>query len=106
MPSYFGLWHFRPELLTPDPNMQVQMYEAFLGLYKSQVHNGELREVYAFEDGIHGYYVTGDISPEKLLMVIQQGLPFVTSEVHQTVKFPVPIENNVAIAKARAEMMK
>ncbi|MCI4344524.1 MAG: hypothetical protein L3J87_02730 [Thermoplasmata archaeon] len=106
MPTYFGLWHFRPELLPPDPTMQAQMYEAFVGLYHSQVESGLIKEVHSFLDGISGYYVSGDISHEKMLLAVQQWLPFVTSEVHQTVKFPTPIENNIAIAKARAAMMK
>jgi hypothetical protein len=106
MPTYFGLWHFHGELLPPDPNVQVQMYEAFLGLYKSQVQNGQLKEVHAFLEGNRGYFISGDIPHEKLLMTVQQWLPFVTFEVHQSVKFPEPIENNIAILKARAAMMK
>ena len=106
MPTYFGLWHFHPEQLPPDPTMQVQMYEAFLGLYHSQMESGVLKEVHVFLDGLSGYFVSGDIAHEKLLMTIQQWLPFVTFQVHQTVKFPAPIENNIAIAKARAAMMK
>jgi hypothetical protein len=106
MPIYFGLWHYHAELLPADPAAQVGMYQAFLGLYKSQIESGQLKEVHVFLQGDRGYWISGDISHEKLLMTIQQWLPFVTSEVHQTVKFPGPIENNLAIAKARAEMMK
>ena len=106
MPTYFGLWHFHGDLLPPDPNAQVQMYEAFLGLFKSQVQSGDLREVHAFVEGDRGYFVSGAISHEKMLMTVQQWLPFVTFELHQTVKFPGPIENNIAISKARAAMMK
>jgi hypothetical protein len=106
MPVYFGLWHFRGELVPPDPKVQIPMFEAFVALYKSQVQSGDLKESHAFLEGDRGYFISGDISHEKLLMLIQQWLPFVTFEVHQTVKFPAPIENNIAIAKARAAMMK
>jgi len=70
------------------------------------IPSGALEEVHVFLQGDRGYHITGDVSREKLLLTTQQWLPFVTSEVHQTVKFPAPIENNLAIAKARAEMMK
>jgi hypothetical protein len=106
MPTYFGLWHFHGEMLGPDPEMQAKMFEAFVALYKSQVQSGAIKESHAFLEGDHGYFISGDISHEKLLMTVQQWLPFVTFEIHQTVKFPEPIENNIAIAKARAAMMK
>jgi hypothetical protein len=106
MPTYFGLWHFHGEQLPPDPKVQTQMFEAFLALYKSQVQAGHLKEVHAFLEGDRGYLVTNDISHEKMLMLIQQWLPFVTFEISQTVKFPEPIENNITITKARAAMMK
>jgi hypothetical protein len=106
MPIYFGLWHFRSELLPPDPNVQIQMSEAFLGLFKMQVQSGVIKEAHSFLGGDRGYFISGDITHEKMLMAVQQWAPFVTFEVHQTVKFPEPIENNIAIAKARAAMMK
>jgi hypothetical protein len=106
MPVYFGLWHFHGELLPPDPKAQVQLFEAFLGQFKAQVQSGQLKETHVFLEGDRGYFISGDIPHEKLLVLIQQWLPFVTFEVHQTVKFPEPLENNIAIAKARAAMMK
>jgi hypothetical protein len=106
MPIYFGLWHFHPKLLPPDPNAQTMMYEAFLAQYKAQIQSGVLKEVHVFLEGDRGYLISGDIPHEKMLMAIQQWLPFVTFEIHQTVKFPGPIENNIEISKARAAMMK
>lgn len=106
MPTYWGTWVFRPELLGPDLQMQLRLYEAFLGQHKAQVQSGAVKEVHANLDGVTGYYVSGDISHEKLQMVLQQWSPFVTCTVHQTTPLAAAITNNIEIIKQRIAMMK
>lgn len=107
MPSYFGLWRFNFAIPPPDdPKMGVRQFEAFLGLMKAQLQSGALKEVHEFIEGGTGYFITGDLSPEKVLETLAAWSPYATFEVHQTVKFPRPIEIMIEVWKARAAMMK
>lgn len=107
MPSYFGLWKFSLAIPpSPDPNMGVKQFEAFLGQMKGQLQSGALKEVHEFIQGGSGYFITGDLSPEKALELTTSWSPWVTFELHQTVKFPRPIEIQIEVWKARAAMMK
>ena len=106
MPTYSGTWEFRPELLGPDLNMQLRMFEAFLAQHKGQMAAGLVKEVNVNLDGFTGNFVTHDISHEKVLMVVQQWLPFVRCQVHQTVKLEQSIQNSIEITKQRIAMMK
>lgn len=107
MASYFGLWKFNFAIPPPaDPNMGVQQYEAFLVQMKAQLQSGALKEVHEFIQGGAGYFITGDVSPEKALELTSSWEPWVTFELHQTVKFPRPIEMQIELWKARAAMMK
>jgi hypothetical protein len=106
MPTYYGTWEYKPELLGPDLNMQLSLYEAFLAQHKAQVAAGIVKEVHVNLDGVTGYFLTTDISHEKMLMAVQQWLPFVRCEVHQTVKLEQALLNFIEIAKQRIAMMK
>jgi hypothetical protein len=107
MPSYFGLWTLNSAIPPPDdPNMSVKQLEGFLGLMKSQLESGALKEVHQFLEGGRGYLLTGDHPPEKIIEIVSAWAPYVQFELHQTVKFPKPLEIAIGIAKQRAAMMK
>ena len=107
MPSYFGLWKLNLAIPPPDdPKMGVQQNEAFLELMQAQLQSGALKEVHEFLEGGRGYFLTGDHPPEKILETLAAWSPWVTFEIHQTVKFPRPIEILIGIWKQRAAMMK
>lgn len=106
MPVFFGLWELNTSLPPPpDPKMLVMQNEAFLGLFESHVKSGVVKEAHAFVEGNRGYFISGDVSAEALLEALAAWSPFVTFEIHQTVKFPKPIEISIAVAKHRAAMM-
>ncbi len=86
--------------------MAVAQNEAFLHLMQSQLQSGLLKEAHAFLEADRGYFVTGDHPPEKVLEALAAWSPWVTFELHQTVKFPRPIEIAISIAKQRAAMSK
>lgn len=107
MPSYFGLWKLNMAIQPPtDPNMTLRQYEGFLALMQAQLKSGVLKEVHEFIDTNGGYFFTGDLPPEKILETLAAWAPWVTFELHQTVKFPRPIEIQIEIAKQRIAMMK
>lgn len=107
MTSYFGLWAANRAIQPPtDPNAGVQQFEGFLALVKSQLQSGALKEVHEFIEGGRGYFMTGDHTAEKVHETLATWSPWVTFEVHETVKFPKPLEVAVAIWKQRAAMMK
>jgi hypothetical protein len=106
MPTYFGTWVYHPEMLGPDLKMQLTLYEAFLAQHKGQVASGAVKEVHSNLDGVTGYFITGDISHQKVLEIVQQWSPFVTCQVHQTVKLEEAIQNYINITKARMALMK
>jgi hypothetical protein len=107
MSVFFGLWKLNSTLPpSPDPKMLVAQYEAFLGLFQAQVKSGVVKEAYAFAEGDRGYFISGDVSAETMQEALAAWFPFVTYELHQTVKFPRPIEASIAVAKQRAAMMK
>lgn len=107
MSSYFGLWSANRAIQPPaDPNASVQQFEGFLALIKSQIQSGVLKEVHEFLEGGRGYFITGDHPTEKIYEALAAWSPFVTFELHETVKFPKPLEVAVAIWKQRAAMMK
>ena len=107
MPVFFGLWMLNSSLPPPpDPKMAVTLNEAFLTLYQAQVKSGEIKEVHSFLEGDRGYFISGDVTAERLEENLTAWYPYVTFEVHQTVKFPKPIEMAIAVAKQRAAMAK
>jgi hypothetical protein len=107
MPVFFGLWKLNSALPPPpDPKMGVMQNEAFLALFQAQVKSGVVREAHAFAEGDRGYFVSGEVSAETMQEALAAWFPYVTFELHQTVKFPKPIETAIAVAKQRAAMMK
>ena len=107
MPVYFGLWKLNTALPPPpDPTAEVRQAEGFLALMQSQLQSGLLKEVHGLLEGDRGYLITGDHPPEKILETLTAWSPYVTFELHQTVKFPRPIEILIAVAKQRAAMAK
>jgi hypothetical protein len=107
MPVFFGLWKLNTNLPPPpDPKMAVMQNEAFLALFQAHVKSGIVKEAYAFLGGEHGYFISGDVSAEALAEALAAWSPYVIFEIHQTVKFPKPIEMALAVAKQRAAMMK
>jgi hypothetical protein len=107
MSVFFGLWKLNSTLPPPpDPKMLVMQNEAFLAMFQAHVKSGVIKEAHAFLDGDRGYFISGDVSPEALQEAVASWFPYVTFEIHQTVKFPKPIETSIAIAKQRAAMMK
>jgi hypothetical protein len=107
MPEFFGLWKLNSTLPpSPDPKMLVMQNEAFLALFQAHVKSGVIKEAYAFAEGDRGYFISGDISAETMQGALAAWFPFVTFELHQTVKFPKPIEAAIAVAKQRAAMMQ
>ncbi|MGI0055629.1 MAG: hypothetical protein ACREBZ_07985 [Thermoplasmata archaeon] len=98
MPSYFGLWKVNTAIPPPDePKLGVRQYEAFLGQMNSQLQSGVLKEVHEFMQGGAGYFITGDLTPEKALELATSWSPWVSFEIHQTVKFPRPIEMQIVV---------
>lgn len=107
MPVFFGLWELNTNLPPPpDPKMLVMQNEAFLALFQAHVKSGIVKEAHAFVGGDRGYFISGDVSPDALLEALTAWAPYVKFEIHQTVKFPKPIEMSIAVAKQRAAMMK
>ena len=107
MPSYVGLWKLNFAIQpAADPRMTLAQQEAFLGMMKSQLQSGALKEVHEFLEGGRGYFVTGDLAPEKLLELVSAWSPWVMFEVHQTVKFPKALEIAIEVTKQRIAMMK
>lgn len=86
--------------------MLVMQNEAFLALYQAHVKSGIIKEAHAFLGGDRGYFISGDVSVEALMEALSAWSPYVKFEIHQTVKFPKPIEISIAVAKQRAAMMK
>jgi hypothetical protein len=107
MPAYFGIWKLNLAIQPPaDPKVTLQQNEAFLALMDAQLKSGVLKEVHAFLEADRGYFLTGDHPSEKILEALSAWSPWVTFELHQTVKFPKPIEIAISIAKQRVAMMK
>ena len=105
--SYFGLWKFNPAVQPAvDPRMALVQSEGFLAQMKAQLESGALKEVHEFVQGGGGYFITGDLTPEKALELVTTWSPWVLFELHQTVKFPKPTEINIEVQKARIAMMK
>lgn len=80
----------------------VALAETFLARYHDDVKSGVIKEVYEFLGGGSGYFISGDVSAEKLQEKLWRWNPYITFEVHETVKFPKPLEFNLAMAKQAA----
>ncbi|MGA8302615.1 MAG: hypothetical protein WA691_00155 [Thermoplasmata archaeon] len=86
--------------------MSVRQPGAFHHLLQAQLKSGALKEVHEFLEGGRSYFITGDSPPEMILEDLASWSPWITFEIHQTVKMPRPLGIAIAIAKQRAAMMK
>ena len=103
MPTYFGTWKFNTALpLPPDPKFSVRQSEGFLALLKQQMQSGIIKEAYSFLEGNMGYFVTGDVSEEKLHEALLYWSPYVFFEVHRTVSLTRSIEMLIEVQRRQA----
>lgn len=106
MTVYFGLYKANESIPPPpNPNDAVKQFEGFLAAIKMQLQSGDLKEVHAFVGTNGGYFITGDISAEKLDQNLSLFFPWVTFETHQTTPIEKSIQNAIGAAKMRASMM-
>ena len=59
----------------------------------------------SFLEGNAGYFISGDITDEKLHELLLNYTPYVTFEVHKTVPVTQTIEELIVISKMRATAM-
>jgi len=103
MPTYFGIWKFNTALSTPpDPKFSVRQSEGFLTLLKQQMQSGIFKEAYSFLEGNMGYFVTGDVSEEKLHEALLFYEPYCTFELHRTVSLTRSIEMLIDVQRRQA----
>jgi hypothetical protein len=103
MPVYFGLYKTNANLPPPpNPSDQIKQLEAFAAALKMQMDSGDLKEVHEFVDANAGYFISGDISPERMHQNLTAWFPWVTFEVHQTIPTQKAIQNGLTVAKMRA----
>lgn len=86
--------------------MIIPILEGFIAQVNSQLESGLLKEVHEFAGGGAGYLITGDHPKEKIAEALPAWSPFVLFELHETIKFPRPLEIGLAVAKQRAAAMK
>lgn len=107
MPSYFALWKLNSATPPPpDPAAGVQLLEGLLAQMQAQLQAGLLKEVHEFLGGGSGYLITGDHPAEKVAETLATWAPWIEFEVHQTIKFPKPLEIAIAVAKQQAAATK
>ncbi len=98
--TYFILWKLNLNIPpTPDPRAGVQQLEGFLTMMKNHLNSGIMKESHTFLKGDAGYVITGDISDENLIDMINVYYPFVTFEVHKTLPTIKTIESAINAAK-------
>jgi hypothetical protein len=106
MTVYFGLYKINENLPpAPNPNDAVKQFEGFAAAIKMQMQSGDLKEAHAFVGTNGGYFITGDISPEKIDQMLATFFPYVTFETYQTIPLEKSIQNAIGVAKMRASMM-
>jgi len=66
------------------------------------MESGDLKEIHEFVDANGGYFVSGDISPERMHQNLTAWFPWVTFEVYQTITTQKAIQNALGVAKMRA----
>jgi hypothetical protein len=102
MTVYFGLWKANTSLPPQDPKVEVQLNQAFHAVMQQLLKSGDVKEVNSFIEGGSGYFVSGDITDERLHEILLSWSPYVTFEVHKTVPALKTIEALIGIWKQRA----
>ena len=103
MTTYFGLWKLNTSLQPPaDPKLELQQNLIFQSMVKDDLRNGNLKEAHAFLEGASGYFITGDITEEKLHETFLKWYPYVQFELHRTIPLQKSVDTVVSISKARA----
>jgi hypothetical protein len=107
MTIYFGLWRINTTIPPPqDPRMELQQYLAFQAMLKQQLESGDLKEVNSFLEGGSGYFISGDITEEKIHANLIAFSPYVTFELHRTLPTTKSLELAINVSRARAAAMK
>ena len=85
--------------------MAMQLYQAFHAQLKRDLESGDVKESNSFLEGNAGYFISGDITEDKLHVLLLNWSPYASFEVHQTVPVLKTVENLIGIAKQRAAVM-
>ncbi len=104
MTTYFGIWKQNTSLPPQEPKVELQMNLAFQAMIKRDIQSGVIKEAYAFLEGAQGYFLTGDVTEERLHESLLQWYPYVTFELHRTVPLEKSVETAIAVSRARAAM--
>ncbi len=105
MPTFFGIWKVETSLQPVDPKMQLQLYQAFQMQVKHDLESGDIKETNSFIEGNAGYFVSGDVSEDKMHELCLSYAPFLTFEIHETVPALKTLEKLIGIARQRATAM-
>jgi len=107
MTTYFGLWKLNTSLPPPaDPKHELQQNLIFQSMIKEDLRAGNLKEAHAFLEGASGYFVTGDITEEKLHETLLKWYPYVQFELHKTIPLEKSVDTAVQISRARAAALQ
>jgi len=107
MTTYFGLWKLNTNIPpAQDPKIELQQNMAFQAMLKNNLQSGDLKEVHTFLEGGSGYFLTGDITEEKLHENLLAWSPYVTFELHRTLPALKSIEISIGVSRARASALK
>jgi hypothetical protein len=101
MPVFFGFYKISP---NPPTEAWVKQLEAFAASIRMQTQMGDIREAHAFVGALGGYFITGDISPERLDQNLALYFPWVTFETHEMIPVELALKNAIGAAKTRAGM--
>lgn len=103
MPTYFGIWKFNTTLPPPpDPKFSVRQSEGFLAQLKQHMQLGIIKEAYSFLQGNEGYFVSGDVTEDKLHEALLSWSPYVTFEIFRTVPLMRSIEMLIEVRRRQA----
>ena len=100
MTTYFGIWKLNTSLPPQDPKVELQLNLAFQAMIKQDISDGTIKEAYTFLEGSAGYFLSGDVTEEKLHEVL------ITFELHKTIPILKSIETVVNVSRARVAALK
>jgi hypothetical protein len=106
MTTYFGIWKANTNLPPPsDPKVELQQNLAFQAGIRQDLESGVIKEAHTFLQGGSGYFISGDVTEEKLHESLAKWYPYVTFELHRTVPLTRTLENLVAVSRAKVAML-